>query len=386
MKTILFVSMGLGIGGTEKTLVEAVNALDKKKYNVTVYLRNNGDALASKVNNNVQIIKRGEVPKFEKRLYGRFCDFFSSICDCLKIKSGEKFRRSKIKKTLYKRARYENKKFFKNIKYDCAVAYDVSQECANFVDKYVSADKKYAFIHVTDISDAKEEIYTRFEKVVCVNSEVANGIKEHHPAIAGKVTDIENYLDPAWVLDEAKKAKTVVRPNADLVLASCGRCAPIKGFDMAVNAAEILKNRGVDFHWFFVGGGDEETHVNKLIVEQGLGDEITVTGFQNNPFGYMKSCDIYVQPSYEDAHPTTILESVILGKPIISTKTAGGVYFKEKYSCCEVVDISADALAEGIIALFSDKAKMKQMADNSRNTDFAALKKEYVSKINMLFE
>jgi hypothetical protein len=34
MKKILFVCMGMGLGGTEKTLVSALNALDCSKYEV----------------------------------------------------------------------------------------------------------------------------------------------------------------------------------------------------------------------------------------------------------------------------------------------------------------------------------------------------------------
>ena len=91
MKNVLFVCIGLGIGGTEKTLVEAINALDSKKYDITLYIRKNRTDLVPLLHNNVHVIVN-DVSDRSKGLYGILCGAMANLCGFLKLKSEKKFR------------------------------------------------------------------------------------------------------------------------------------------------------------------------------------------------------------------------------------------------------------------------------------------------------
>lgn len=50
---------------------------------------------------------------------------------------------------------------------------------------------------------------------------------------------------------------------------------------------------------------------------------VSVIGFQHNPYKYMKSCKIIIMPSKWEGFGLTAVEAMILGKPVLSTDVGG---------------------------------------------------------------
>ena len=50
-----------------------------------------------------------------------------------------------------------------------------------------------------------------------------------------------------------------------------------------------------------------------------MGVYVRLLGKKENPYPYMKACDIYVQPSRYEGSPMTVLEAKALGRPVILT-------------------------------------------------------------------
>ena len=48
-----------------------------------------------------------------------------------------------------------------------------------------------------------------------------------------------------------------------------------------------------------------------------------ILGRRDNPYPYIKKCDLYVQPSRHEAFPLTIMEVKTLCRPILGTDFAG---------------------------------------------------------------
>lgn len=386
MKKILFVCMGMGLGGTEKTLVSALNALDYTKYDITLYVRKPRIDLLPLINGSVKIIVNNNSPVFENDLYCKICSIAEKFSDLLKLKSlSKKISRSSRKYVLKKRTEYEKETFFKNSEYDYAVAYDMATEVVKFTLNCVNAKQKIAFFHASRLYNAKMQLYNQFNTIACVNEVVADDMKSDYPILADKVVSVENFIEPDFVRNAINDNEPLTKPNNKLVLCSCGRIAKEKGFDIAVKAAKILKDQSIDFHWFFVGNYLDNGVVENLIKTEGLQQEITVTGFVANPYKYTKICDIYVQPSYEDAHATTVVEAIILNKPIISTDTSTGRLFRDKYSCCKVCDINTEALAAEIIDLYNNPSEREKLISATKEIDYSKKYLEYKNAINQLF-
>ena len=107
---------------------------------------------------------------------------------------------------------------------------------------------------------------------------------------------------------------------------------------------------------------------------------------QKNPYPYIGGCDIYVQPSYEEAMPVTILEAHRLGRPVITTATVGGCKLVENAKNGVVCAISSDAIAESIVSLINSKELYNTLLNNLGSTDYSREFEKYKDQWSALLE
>lgn len=106
-------------------------------------------------------------------------------------------------------------------------------------------------------------------------------------------------------------------------LLTIGRFTSQKGFDLAIEASRLLKNENINFKWFFIGSGEQEKEYRALISKLDVEDRIIILGRKDNPYPYLKACDIYVHPSRHEAYAMVLLEAKVLKKAIICSRFAG---------------------------------------------------------------
>lgn len=103
-----------------------------------------------------------------------------------------------------------------------------------------------------------------------------------------------------------------------------------KGHAVLIDAARILNEKGYEFRVYLIG--DEvltsETGIKSSLVNaveiNNLQDKVIFLGFKDNVLDYMKRMDVVVQPSTSvDPLPTTVLEALSLGKPVIGSNLGG---------------------------------------------------------------
>ena len=144
-------------------------------------------------------------------------------------------------------------------------------------------------------------------------------------------------------------------PSEDgLTLVTVGRLVPQKGYDIAAKAAWLLKEHGVRFHWYVVGGGNS-TPIEKDIAQYGIRDCFTLLGAKANPYPYMKAADIYVQTSKFEGYCLTLAEARMLNVPCVTTNF--DVVYAQMINGENglVVEMNAEAVADGIIRLATDQ-------------------------------
>ena len=146
-------------------------------------------------------------------------------------------------------------------------------------------------------------------------------IREAFPEFADKTVCLENLTSGQLV----KSLAGETAPNEYLdhenstIIVSVGRLSHIKGYDMAIDAAAILKNRNIPFRWYVVGEGSERAALTKQIQERGLEGQFYLLGLKTNPYPYMKFADILVQSSRYEGKSVVLDEAKILGKRIVVT-------------------------------------------------------------------
>ena len=184
-----------------------------------------------------------------------------------------------------------------------------------------------------------------------------------YPDVKEKVSILENWVDAQEIIKKGNEPLIRGILNSEqnkLQIVSCGRLSKEKGFDIAVKTAEILKKKGYEYKWTFVGDGAERLKIEEMIEQGELSEQITITGFMDNPYPIIKRCDIYVQSSYEESYGRTIKEAMILGCPVVSTATVGGNLLVKDKENGILTEITPEALAEGIIEMIENSDLQKK--------------------------
>ncbi len=385
-KKLLIVAHHMTIGGVQKSLISATKAFDYDKYDITLYLRKNRTDLLGFIDKRIKVIVNTDPNKYYRKPYALALQAKAFAAKML----GNKEKAKEINGILEERIRfdmmeYERKTYFADAHYDIAVAY-VQGYVAQFVAECVDADKKVLFFHTStnDTPEIHNAVIPLYSRVAALHNDQKALIEEWYPDAKGKITIVENFTDKELIAAQSKEFS--VSKTDKTVICSCGRLSPVKGFDMAVNAARILKDNGIDFVWYFVGDGPERSKIEKLIAENSLEDSIIITGMQKNPYPYMNACDIYVQPSYEEAMPVTILEAHRLNKPVISTATVGGCKLVESGKNGIVCDISPEAIAESVINLIINKDLYDNIINILNSTDYSHEFEKYKEQWKALLE
>ena len=364
-KKLLFVISRMTLGGAQKSMISAINNLDFDKYDVSLYIREN--KITDIIN---QIDRRAEIVINDNK-----SDYTHSsavlLMSLVNKLSGGKCNQKITDYVVKKTTEYERKKFFsKGNEYDIAISYINGYTC-KFVIDVINAKKKILFFLGSSdpIPSLHKKYLPEFDAVVSDSKGTAAFVSGAYPEIASRMRVIENYIDCDEIAEKSR-AESFVKPDI-LTLCTCGRMSQVKGFDMAVEAGLALKENGIEFKWIFVGDGPEREKIEKLIEKYSLEDNFILVGSQTNPYPFIRSCDIYVQPSYEESYGLTITEAMMLHRVVVSTDTVGG---REQITDGEnglLASVSPEGISASLLALLSNKNKYNHISEVVSKKDYS---------------
>lgn len=386
-KKVLIAVHQLNLGGVQKALISALNAIDYSKNDVTLYIRKNRTDLLDLVNTNVSnIIINEDNTKYYRKPYAVFLLLKLKLASVLG-KDTSKINQKLNNYIVELQMKYEKEHYFSdNTEYDVAVSY-IQSHTARFVSENIKAKKKIMFYHgsTDEFHEINEAVMPDYKNIYCVSKGALESISQCYPEFSDKMDYIENYVDNKEI---RKNAEGFIPdyPKNKLILCSCGRITPVKGYDLAVETAGILKANNIDFKWYFVGDGTERAKIEDMIVTNNLSDNIVITGLKENPYPYIKNCDIYVQPSYEEAHPLSIIEAQMLCKVVVSTATAGGksIITDEKNGI--IAEINPESLAEKIQYILENKDLENGIKKELEQKDYSKEYDKFCGKWEKLLE
>ena len=141
--------------------------------------------------------------------------------------------------------------------------------------------------------------------------------------VAYPVIDLEHARSLALSGAVAVAAVAERSPSDPLRVVTVGRLAESKGQWRLLRAVARLRDRGVHIVVELVGRdeGEEADAVKALVVELGLGSQVTLTGETENPFAFMARADVGVTASDSEAFGRVTVEYMALGKPVVATGT-----------------------------------------------------------------
>ncbi len=368
MKKILFVIRSLEFGGAEKSLVNLLHELPPEEYEIHLLLFKKKGGFLTQLPENVQLL---ESPKALKGLFAP-------------LKKSGKYGMTKLLgtacsklggKTRKERMAFRWKHFYKKVipvlpgSYDVAVAY-VGTEVLYYVADRVQARKKYVWIH----NDYRAAAYSKkddtpyFEKIdgiVSVSEDCVRVLQEEFPQYRDKIYLTQNITSSAAVRRMAEEYIPAEYKDTCNIL-SVGRLSRQKGFDMAIQAAALLKKQGVKFCWYVIGEGDQKENLTQMLKTCDVADCFFLLGTRSNPYPYMKHCTFLAQTSRFEGKSVVLDEAKILAVPILAT--AYPTVADEIHDGAEglVTAMTAEGIAQGIMNMTPQLCKKFQTYLNSR--------------------
>lgn len=373
---VLFVIYSMNIGGAQKSLISFLSVIDKKQYDIDLLVLDGKGELISSLPSYVNVIKNREYTSLLSNDLKTVLRHFSIKGLFLRIVWFVlKNKYKKDSKTFYsfcqKKWKYFMKKRISPFKkeYDYAIAYMQSFPTYFVIDK-VCANKKVLWLH-NDYSklyadtSIDYEYYKKSDTNITISEHCQNIFNSFFPELRNKTNVIPNFTIEKTLIELSNKYyPSEFSPNV-LKLLSIGRLENQKGFDLAIEAASIISKK-INFVWIILGEGSLRKDLEEQIKKFGLEKKVLLLGTRNNPYVYIKNCDLFIQSSRYEGKSIVLDEAKILNKVIVSTNyttvTEQIIDKKTGYLC----DINSNSIAQKILEVIT--------FDNSVVKDF--LKKE----------
>lgn len=270
--------------------------------------------------------------------------------------------------------------------YDVAISYMNGYSNYYVIDK-VRAKKKILWLH-NDYEKIgynvffDEPYYQKADKIVTISESCRDQFLKYFPNFSGKTIVLENITSQNMINKMVREGETgnpiLEHRQGEWVLLSIGRLVPQKNFDLAVAAANVLKEEGIRFKWYVIGKGPEETRLREIVERSGLKEQFIFLGEQPNPYIYMKNADLFVQTSKYEGKSIVLDEAKLMELPIVVTNYQTVVDSIRHGVNGIVVEMNERAVAEGIKQLIFN--------DDIRNRLKYELKKNHSDNSDQIFE
>lgn len=168
-----------------------------------------------------------------------------------------------------------------------------------------------------------------------------------------------------------------------------GRFAYEKGMDRLV---DIFINFVIPQHpkarLYLIGWGNDYDLLKEKIEKINAKNNIYLLGRKENPYNYIKQADLFVCPSRQESFGLVILEAMLLGVPVITTATTGGITTTQngKYAVC--TNNTEKDLKNALMSFMENPASYNYSLEDAKNHaqsyNMDAYKKQLFSLLNDL--
>lgn len=107
------------------------------------------------------------------------------------------------------------------------------------------------------------------------------------------------------------------------VILGVGRLHPQKDFPMLLNAFALVRKR-MNARLIILGQGDDRPALEAQVRQLGIGDDVSLPGFADNPYAYMRRSAVFALSSRHEGLPTVLIEALASGCPVVSTDCPDG--------------------------------------------------------------
>ena len=350
---ILFLIHDLHHGGAEKVLVNLVNHMDHKKFDITILALFGGGV-------NEQFLSP------EVRLLHGHSHAIPGNSHIMKLFSPQQLFRHYIKE-----------------KYDIIVSYlegpsaRIVSGCPNDGTRLVSwihctiKSPNEAAIGFRSFQEAQRS-YQRFDCSVFVSSGVRDAFCRL--IFPQRSFILHNVIDSDIIVKASQKAISgCTFSGSKYKLVGVGKLEEVKGFERLLRIHKrLLLEDHLSVHTYLLGEGSKREMMESWVQDNELCNSITFLGYQTNPYKYIAACDLFVCASFTEGFSTAATEALIVGTPVITTEVSGMQEMLGDNEYGVITENDEEALYRGIRDMLTTPGKLKYYKEKAkeRGTSF----------------
>lgn len=352
-KKILFVIGMFAGGGAEKVLINMVNQMDTRKYDITIYCVFD-TGRKPELKDSIKIYYTFKVGKDtndtikKKRKIAKFMNAVFTY--------GWKFMPMRLFYKWVIRERYD---------YEVAYAEGIPHKIiAASVNK---ESRKYGWIHIdmsvhkraTEFFRSRQDelnCYNKMDKLVFVSDYARKSFIDKYGSsyIAKSVTKY-NLNENDKIIEKSKEFLRDI-PSVRPLLVTVGRLHDQKGYDRLLRACRDIQSDVRAYEIWIIGDGDRHEILEEFIKKNGLKERVKLKGFQDNPYKYIEKADWFIAPSRYEGFSTVVSEAYILEKPVMVTDCSGMDELTDNGEYGIIVKNTEEGIRDGLIRILNMKA------------------------------
>jgi glycosyltransferase involved in cell wall biosynthesis len=184
---------------------------------------------------------------------------------------------------------------------------------------------------------------------------------------SSKIEVIYNGLDTEKVI-QYRKSPDIKKESEkkSILIGTIGRFSYQKAQNVLIEAFEKVMDRCQNLKLIIIGAGENEKEMNDIVKNRNLSDRVTIEKYKEEIYDYIRKFDIFVLTSRFEGVPYVLLESMLIGTPIVSTRV-GGIdnVLRDNYSAFLVDRENAGQVSEAINKLVKDPTLRVKLAANA---------------------
>ncbi len=159
--------------------------------------------------------------------------------------------------------------------------------------------------------------YKLVDCIICQSKDMQKDMIANYKVPTSKTVLINNPITKEF------KLKASVRNSSNPIkFITIGRLSKEKGHERLINVLSQLK---FPFHYTIIGSGNEKDSIFEMLDNKGLTKNITYISFTKNVETYLAESDLFLQGSYVEGFPNVLIESCVVGTPILAFNAPGGL-------------------------------------------------------------
>ena len=225
-----------------------------------------------------------------------------------------------------------------------------------------------------------KRLYPQADHIISVSNAAARDLEAVLALPHDSVKTIYNPVVSPELISLAKKniSHKLAEFDGKLIL-GVGRLSEQKDFSTLIQAFTKLHQQDPSCHLAILGTGEQQEKLQTLITRLQLTDIVTLVGFQENPYAWMRRADLFVLSSRWEALPTVLIEAMACGTNVVATDCPSGpkeILGKEFSQYLAPVG-DATALADQMRMAIAQPISAERLTDSVQRFSFQRAASQY---------